>query len=52
MEKEEEQNLSTDTKCPFSDGARKNATAGARTNAHWTYTEANAALEGLPPYTR
>src|SRR5258707_1163420 len=31
----QEQNLSTETKCPFSGGARKHAIAGAPTNANW-----------------
>src|SRR3979411_3279245 len=31
----QEQNLSTETKCPFSGGARKHAMAGAPTNADW-----------------
>jgi catalase-peroxidase len=31
----QEQNLSTETKCPFSGGARKHAMAGGPTNADW-----------------
>jgi len=37
----QEQNLSTETKCPFSDGARKHTTAGATTNADWWPNQLN-----------
>src|SRR5260370_33930208 len=37
----QEQNLSTETKCPFSGGARKHAMAGAPTNADWWPNQLN-----------
>src|ERR1700674_3883845 len=37
----QEQNLSTETKCPFSGGARKHAMAGAPTNASWWPNQLN-----------
>ena len=37
----QEQNLSTETKCPFSGGARRHTTAGAPTNADWWPNQLN-----------
>ncbi|HLN01643.1 MAG TPA: catalase/peroxidase HPI [Bryobacteraceae bacterium] len=37
----QKQNSPTETKCPFSNGARKNATAGAPTNADWWPNQLN-----------
>jgi catalase-peroxidase len=37
----QEQNLSTETKCPFSGGARKHAIAGTPTNADWWPNQLN-----------
>ena len=37
----QEQNLSTETKCPVSDGARRHTAAGARTNAGWWPNQLN-----------
>ena len=37
----QEQNLSTETKCPFSGGARKHTMAGAPTNADWWPNQLN-----------
>ena len=37
----QEQNLSTEAKCPFSGGTRTHATAGARTNADWWPNQLN-----------
>ena len=37
----QEQASSTETKCPFSNGARKHATTGARTNAAWWPNQLN-----------
>src|ERR1022692_1056226 len=37
----EEQNLSTETKCPFSGGARPHTTAGAPRNADWWPNQLN-----------